>query len=174
MAKVSFTTKDGRRVSFTTKRKSSKKISKQSRKSSGQKKKKTKSVRKLTGKALAAARRNIKKAQAARRRKSSSTSKRSKGSKKMAGKKGGKKGGTSGMTRTKKFLIGLGVGTAVSTVATLARTPEIESSGPVIDALVGGGVEAQIGTAVPRLIRQLVLRSGGFGNGGNGLALEGA
>jgi len=93
----------------------------------------------------------------------------------MAGKKGGKKGGTKGMTRAKKLLIGLGVGVAVSTAAQLARTPEIEASGPVIDALVGGGVEAQIGTAIPRLIRQFVLRSGGNGlNGSSGLSLEGA
>jgi len=156
MAKVSFTTKDGRRVSFTTKSKS--------RGSTKSKKRRTKSTKRSTPKR----RKSPKKRRTAS--KGSSRSTRSTGSKKMAG----KKGGTKGSTRVKKLLIGLGVGVAVSTVATLARTPEIEASGPVIDALVGGGVEAQIGTAIPRLIRQVVLRSGGFGNGSNGLALEGA
>jgi len=82
--------------------------------------------------------------------------------------------GTSGMTRTKKLLIGLGVGTAVSTVAQLTRVREIESAGPIIDAAVGGGVEAQIGTAIPRIIRIIAGRVGFNGNGGNGMNGEGA
>lgn len=108
--------------------------------------------------------------------KGSSRSTRSSGSTKMAAKKGGQKKGTSGMTRTKKFLLGFGIGAAVSTAAGLARTPELEAAGPIIDAVVGAGVEGQVGTAVPRLIRQILLRTGGgFGNGrSNGLALEGA
>ena len=82
------------------------------------------------------------------------------------------KKGTSGMTRLKKVLLGLGVGVAVSTTAALAKQPAIQSAGPIIDALAGGGWEAQVGTAIPRLISQLV-RTNGFGNG-NGLAIEGA
>jgi len=85
-----------------------------------------------------------------------------------------KKGGTKAMTRFKKFLLGFGIGAAVSTVAGLVRVPEVESAGPIIDALAGAGVEGQVGTAIPRLIRQVVLRSNGFGGGTNGLALEGA
>jgi len=149
MTKVSFTTKDGKRVSFTTKSKRKSGGSKKSRKSG------KKSRRKSSGS------------------KSSSRSKRSSGSKKMA-KKGGRKKGTSGMTRTRKFLLGLGVGTAVSTVAALTRVREIEGAAPIIDAMVGGGVEAQIGTAIPRLIRQVLPRIGINGNPSNGLALEGA
>jgi len=89
-------------------------------------------------------------------------------SKSVAGKKG-----ASGMTRFKKFLLGLGVGAGISTVAGLARVPAVESAGPVIDALAGGGWEAQVGTAIPRLIRQLAF-SGNSANGSSGLALEGA
>jgi len=80
--------------------------------------------------------------------------------------------GTSGMTRIKKFLLGIGIGAAVSTVAGLTRVREIESAGPIIDAAVGGGVEAQVGTAIPRLIR-LVAGRAGF-NGGNGSMVDGA
>lgn len=85
--------------------------------------------------------------------------------------------GTTGMTRVKKLLIGLGVGTTFSTIAALTRVREIEGAAPIIDAAVGGGVEAQIGTAIPRLIRILAGRVGfnGFNGGGNGgMALEGA
>jgi len=87
----------------------------------------------------------------------------------VAGKKG-----TSGMTRLKKFLLGLGVGAGVSTVAGLARIPAIEGAGPIVDALAGGGWEAQVGTAVPRLIRQLVFSGGNSVNGSSSMALEGA
>jgi len=89
----------------------------------------------------------------------------------------GKKNGVSGMTRLKKFLIGLGVGTTVSTIAAVSRVREIEGAAPIIDAAVGVGVEGQLGTAVPRLIRQILLRTGfsfNGGNGGNGIANEGA
>lgn len=149
MTRVSFTTKSGKRVSFNTKSKRKSGGSKKSRKSG------KKSRRKSS------------------KSKGSSRSKRSSGSKKMA-KKGGRKKGTSGMTRTRKFLLGLGVGTAVSTVAAITRVREIEGAAPIIDAMVGGGVEAQIGTAIPRLIRQVLPRIGVGSNGGNGLALEGA
>jgi len=103
-------------------------------------------------------------------KKSNKTSKKKNPPKKSVAK------GTKGMTRIKKFLLGIGIGAAVSTVAGFARVPEIEASGPIIDAAVGGGVEAQIGTAIPRLIRTVILRSGGGfnGNGNGGLALEGA
>lgn len=84
----------------------------------------------------------------------------------------GNKKGKSGMSRIKKFLLGLGVGAGVSLAAGLARQPAIESSGPIIDAAVGGGVEAQIGTAIPRLIRTFILRNGA--NGGNGGGVGGA
>lgn len=82
--------------------------------------------------------------------------------------------GTSGMTRVKKVLLGLGIGAAFSTIAALTRIREIEGIAPIIDAAVGGGVEAQIGTAIPRLIRQVLVRSGGTFNGNSNLALEGA
>ena len=95
------------------------------------------------------------------------------GTKKSVAKKGSRKKGTSGMTRVKKFLLGLGIGAGVSTVAGLTRVREIEGIAPIIDAAVGGGVEAQIGTAIPRLIRQVLPRIGVNG-GGNGMALEGA
>jgi len=88
--------------------------------------------------------------------------------KSVAGKKG-----TSGMTRVKKVLLGLGVGAAFSTLAALTRIREIEGAAPIIDAAVGGGVEAQVGTAIPRLIRQVMMRTGNSSNG-NGMALEGA
>jgi len=86
------------------------------------------------------------------------------------------KKGTSGMTRVKKLLLGLGIGAGFSTIAAVTRIREIEGVAPIIDAAVGGGVEAQIGTAIPRVIRQLAVRGGfNFGNGGNGnMALEGA
>jgi len=123
---------------------------------------------------------NPKKSNKARSKPKSKTKKSNKTSKKKnPGNKSvaGKKGGTKGMTRLKRFLIGLGVGVTVSTVAGLARTPEIESAGPVIDALAGAGVEGQLGTALPRIIRVIAARGGLSlgGNGGNGnLALEGA
>jgi len=102
---------------------------------------------------------------------SSNRSKGSKGSKKMAGKQGVK-----GMTRLKKFLIGLGIGTAVSTAATVTRIREVEFIGPLADAATAGGVEGQLGVAIPKIIRAVALRLGfNFGNGGNGnMALEGA
>ena len=107
------------------------------------------------------------------KRKSNKTSKRkSNPTKSVAKNKGGKKKGTSGMTRLKKFLLGIGVGSAVSTIAFFARQPAVESSGPVIDALAGGGWEAQVGTAIPRLIRQLGFQNGA--NGGNGGGMGGA
>jgi len=90
-------------------------------------------------------------------------------SKSMAGKKG-----ASGMTRVKKLLLGIGIGAAVSTVAAFSRQPAIEAAGPIIDAAVGGGVEAQLGTAIPRLIRTFLLTNGNGVNGSSGLALEGA
>jgi len=89
--------------------------------------------------------------------------------KSVAGKKG-----TSGMTRAKKFLLGLGVGALFSTIAAVTRVREIEGAAPIIDAAVGGGVEAQIGTAVPRLIRIAATRFGFNGNGGNGITDGGA
>jgi len=99
------------------------------------------------------------------------------GTKKSVAKKGSRKKGTSGMTRVKKLLLGLGIGAGFSTLAAVTRIREIEGAAPIIDAVVGGGVEAQIGTAIPRIIRQVAAR-GGFsfgGNSGNGnMALEGA
>jgi len=99
----------------------------------------------------------------------SNRSKGSKGSKKMAG-----KSGTKGMTRLKKFLIGLGIGTAVSTTTQLTRIREVEFVGPIADAAVSGGVEGQLGVAIPKIIRAVALRAGFSGNGGNGSAIEGA
>jgi len=76
----------------------------------------------------------------------------------------GKKGGTKGMTRIKKFLIGLGIGVGVSTATQIVRVPGLEGSAPILDAAVGGGVEGQVGVAIPRLIRTLLnLRGGGNG-----------
>lgn len=166
MAKVSFRTKSGQLVQFTTK----------SKKKSGGSKKSKGSGGKLKGKALAAARKNIKKAQAALRRKGSSSnrSKGSKGSNKMAGQK--TKQGVKVQTRLKKFLIGFGSGAAISTTAGVTRIPELEAAAPVVVALAGGGVEGQLGAAVPRIIRVLLARGGiSFNGGGNGgLSLEGA
>ena len=108
-----------------------------------------------------------------KKNKSNKTSKKKNPSNKSVA---GKKGGTKGMTRLKKFLIGLGVGVTVSTIAGAVRIPEVESAGPVIDALAGAGVEGQLGTALPRIIRVIASR-GGLSLGGNGngsLALEGA
>lgn len=81
--------------------------------------------------------------------------------------------GTSGMTRVKKLLLGLGVGTLFSTIAALTRVREIEGAAPIIDAAVGGGVEAQIGTAIPRLIRIAAGRFGFNGGGGGSTLLDG-
>jgi len=103
-----------------------------------------------------------------KRNKTRTVKSRSSNKKSVAGRKG-----ASGMTRIKKVLLGLGIGAAFSTIAALTRVREIEGVAPIIDAAVGGGVEAQIGTAIPRLIRQVVMRTGG-GNGGNGIALGGA
>jgi len=100
------------------------------------------------------------------RRKSNPGNKKS-----VAGKKG-----IAGMTRFKKFLLGLGVGAGVSTVAGLTRVREVEFLGPIIDASVGGGIEGQVGVAIPKIIR-LVASRAGFGtngNGGNGIMIEGA
>lgn len=120
---------------------------------------KTKSaVKRRTTKTRKTAKRKITK------RKSNPTTKKS-----MAGKKG-----TSGMTRAKKLLLGLGVGALFSTIAAVTRIREIEGAAPIIDAAVGGGVEAQIGTAIPRLIRIVAGRVGVNGGGGNGMASEGA
>ena len=148
MAKVSFTTKDGKRVSFTTKAKKTVK----------------KAVRKLKKHTK---KRNVK-------AKSNPGTKKS-----LAGKKGGSKKGTTGMTKLKKFLIGLGIGVGVSTVVGLTKVREIEFAGPLIDASVGGGVEGQLGVVLPKLIRTVLLRNGGgngfslFGGGGS-MASEGA
>jgi len=106
---------------------------------------------------------------------SSNRSKRSKGSNKMAG---NKKSGVKGMTRLKKFLLGIGIGTAVSTAATFSRVREVEFIGPLADAAVSGGVEGQLGVAIPKIIRAIAQRSGFSFNGGNpgngGMATEGA
>lgn len=90
--------------------------------------------------------------------------------KSLAGKKG-----VAGMTRLKKFLLGLGIGAGVSTVAGLTKVREVEFIGPVVDAGLSGGVEGQLGVALPKIIR-LIANRGGFslGNGGGGLANEGA
>jgi len=104
------------------------------------------------------------------KRKTNKTSKKNTNPKKsLAGKKG-----TSGMTRAKKLLLGLGVGALFSTLAALTRIREIEGAAPIIDAAVGGGVEAQVGTAIPRLIRIVAGRVGLNGNGGNGGGVGGA
>jgi len=92
----------------------------------------------------------------------------------MAGNKS--KSGVKGMTRFKKFLLGVGVGTAVSTAASVTKVREIEFVGPMVDAAVGGGVEGQLGVAIPKLIRAVLLRTG-FGNGngiGSAISTEGA
>lgn len=88
-----------------------------------------------------------------------------------------RKGGTKGMTRLKKFLLGLGVGAGVSTVAGLTRVREVEFLGPIIDAGVGGGVEGQVGVAIPKIIRLIATRAGfngGFNGGGSANGGEGA
>jgi len=125
-------------------------------------KKPGKSTRKKAKKSKAKPRKAAKKTTKQNKKKGSSN-------KSMAGKKG-----TSGMTRVKKLLLGIGIGAAVSTVAAFSRQPAIEAAGPIIDAFVGGGVEAQLGTAIPRLIRTFVLQNGNGVNGSSGLALEGA
>lgn len=101
------------------------------------------------------------------------TKKRTANKNPVAKNKGGGKKGKSTMTRFKKLLIGLGVGVTVSTIAAFARQPAIESAGPVIDALAGGGWEAQVGTAIPRLIRTFV-QNGIGANGANGGGVGGA
>jgi len=126
-------------------------------------------LKKIASKTKKAVKRRTTKTKKNKPRKTKTVKSKSTSKKSVAGKKG-----TSGMTRTKKFLIGLGVGAGVSTVAGLTRVREIESVGPIVDAVVGGGVEAQIGTAIPRLIRLLAGRVGFNGGGGNGMALEGA
>jgi len=102
------------------------------------------------------------------------TKRKTSSKKSMAKNKGGKKG-KSGMSRLKKVLLGLGVGAAVSTIAAFSRQPAVESAGPIVDALAGGGWEAQVGTAIPRLIRTFAQGNFSNGNGGNGgMAAEGA
>jgi len=99
--------------------------------------------------------------------KSKSTTKKA-----FAGKKG-----VAGMTRLKKFLLGLGVGAGVSTVAGLTRVREVEFLGPIIDAGVGGGIEGQVGVAIPKIIRIVAARAGfngGFNGNGSNLLTEGA
>lgn len=88
--------------------------------------------------------------------------------KSLAGKKG-----IAGMTRFKKFLLGLGVGAGVSTIAGLTRVREVEFLGPIIDAGVGGGIEGQVGVAIPKIIRLIAGRAGFNGVDGN-LLTEGA
>jgi len=129
---------------------------------------------------LGKARRKSSKKSGPKRRKSStkkrSTSKRSSTTKRSTGSTmTAKKGGTKGMTRVKKVLLGLGIGTAFSLIAAVTRVREVEGVAPIIDAAVGGGVEAQIGTAIPRLIRQVIMRTGGGNpNGFSNLSLQGA
>lgn len=125
--------------------------------------------KKLKGKRTTKSKKSKGKSRKVNKNRTKTTKKKNPSNKSVAG----KKGGTKGMTRLKKFLIGLGVGAGVSTVAGLVRVPEIEAAGPIIDAAAGAGVEGQLGTALPRIVRILIARSGG-GNGGNGLALEGA
>jgi len=108
------------------------------------------------------------------RKPTKATKKRTTSKTTVAKKKGGGKKGTSGMTRIKKVLLGLGVGVAVSTAAGLTRQPGIEAAGPIVDALAGGGWEAQVGTAIPRLIRTVLAQSGSLNGGNGGMALEGA
>ncbi len=146
MAKVSFTTKGGKKVSFTTKAK--------------------KAVKKVSSK--------LKKTKS---KKTKSTKSKSSNKKSLAGKKGsGKKKGIAGMTRLKKFLLGVGVGTGVTLIAGATRVREVEFVGPIIDAGLSGGIEGQAGVALPKIIALIARRSGfNFGNGGNGnLAMEGA
>jgi len=127
-------------------------------------------LKRIGSKTKAAVKRRTPKRRKSAKRKTKTTKSRSSNKRTVAG----KKGGTKGMTRVKKFLLGLGIGAGVSTVAGLTRVREIEGIAPIIDAAVGGGVEAQIGTAIPRLIRQVLPRIGFNGNGSNGMALEGA
>jgi len=83
-----------------------------------------------------------------------------------------RKGGTKGMTRIKKLLLGLGIGTTVSLVSSFVRIPGLEGSAPILDAAVGGGVEGQIGVAIPRIIRQVAGLA--QGNGGGGFMVDGS
>jgi len=124
-------------------------------------------LKKIGSKTKAAVKRRTTKSRKAPKKRTTRTKSRSTNKKSMAGKKG-----TSGMTRLKKFLLGLGIGAGVSTIAAVTRVREIEGAAPIIDAAVGGGVEAQIGTAIPRIIRQLSVR-GGL-TSGNGAGSEGA
>jgi len=125
-------------------------------------------LKKIGSKAKKAVKRRTTKTRKTAKRKTRTTKSRSSTKKSVAGRKG-----TSGMTRIKKFLLGIGIGAAVSTTAQLTRVREIESVGPIIDAAVGGGVEAQVGTAIPRLIR-LVAGRAGLNGGGNGMMVDGA
>jgi len=120
-------------------------------------------LKRIGSKTKAAVKRRTTKKRKAPKKRTTRTKSRSSTKKSVAGKKG-----TSGMTRTKKFLLGIGIGSVVSTIAAFSRVREIESAGPIIDAAVGGGVEAQIGTAIPRLIRLVAGRTG-FNGGGNGI-----
>jgi len=143
--------------------------------------------KKLTGKALAAARKNIKKAQAAIKRKTGgskpkSRSQSKKGSKRsgsstMAKKKSGGRKGTSLKTRAIKFGAGAGIAVVVSLIANALRRNEVNAAAPILDAAAGLGIEGQVGTAIVRTVAPLV-RNGGFrlgnGNGSQMLALEGA
>jgi len=123
-------------------------------------------LKKIASKTKKAVKRRTTKTRKTTKRKTTRTKSKSSTKKSMVSRKG-----TSGMTRIKKFLLGIGIGAAVSTVAGLTRVREIESAGPIIDAAVGGGVEAQVGTAIPRLIR---LVAGRAGVGGNGNMVDGA
>jgi len=123
-------------------------------------------LKKIASKTKGAVKRRTTKSRKAPKKRTTRTKSRSSNKKTVA------KKGTSGMTRIKKFLLGIGIGAAVSTVAGLTRVREIESAGPIIDAAVGGGVEAQVGTAIPRLIRLVAGRAGI--NGGNGSMVDGA
>jgi len=120
-------------------------------------------LKRIGSKAKKAVKRRTTKSRKTTKKKTRTTKSRSSTKKSVAGKKG-----TSGMTRTKKFLLGIGIGSVVSTIAAFSRVREIESAGPIIDAAVGGGVEAQIGTAIPRLIRLVAGRTG-LNGGGNGV-----
>jgi len=123
-------------------------------------------MKQLLGKAKKSVKKTHRKKSKSRKNRTRTVKSRSGPKKSMVSKKGGGRKGISGTSQLKKVLLGLGVGAAFSTIAALTRIREIEGVAPIVDAAVGGGVEAQIGTAIPRLIRQVLLRTGaGSGNG---------
>jgi len=148
--KVSFTTKGGKRVSFTTKVKS-----------------KAKSVK-----------RRLTKRRKSTTKKTKRTKSRSSSKKSVAAKKSGGRKGTSMKTRLIKFGAGAGIGALIAIVATALRRQEINAAAPIIDAAAGTGVEGQVGTAIMRVGVPLITRAfrgNGFsGNGGNSMVEGGA